>query len=205
VASCFPNSGQTCSALTRLVVPRERLDEVEHLAAEAAATFTVGDPFDTSTRLGPLASAAQRDRVRDHIARARAEGARLLIGGPEAPNGLEQGYYVRPTVLSDVTSSMAVAQEEVFGPVLTILPYDGEADAARIADDTPYGLAGGVWSADPERAARFARGIRTGQVRINGAPPNLLAPFGGFKQSGHGREFGRFGLEEFLTTQTLML
>jgi len=205
VASCFPNSGQTCSALTRLVVPRDRLAEVEAIAMDAASAYTVGDPFDAATRLGPLVSDAQRERVRGYIARGRAEGARLVVGGAEAPEGLDRGYYVRPTVFSDVQSSMTIAQEEIFGPVLCILPYDDEVDARRIANDSDYGLAGGVWSADPDRAQRFARRIRTGQVRVNRAAPNLQAPFGGFKQSGHGREFGRIGLEEFLTTKALIL
>ncbi len=205
VASCFPNSGQTCSALTRLVVPRDRLAEVEAIVVDAVGAYTVGDPFDAATRLGPLVTDAQRERVRGHISRGVAEGARLLAGGTQPPEQLEHGYYVRPTVFSGVESWMTIAQEEIFGPVLCILPYGDEDDARRIANDSAYGLAGGVWSADPDRAQRFARGIRTGQVRVNRAAHDFQAPFGGFKQSGHGREFGRFGLEEFLTTKALML
>jgi acyl-CoA reductase-like NAD-dependent aldehyde dehydrogenase len=205
VASCFLNSGQTCSALTRMLVPRDKLALVEELAVKAAEEFTVGDPFAPGTQLGPLVSEVQRQRVRDYIARGRSEGARLLTGGAEAPDGVERGYFVRPTVFSGVHSSMTIAQEEIFGPVLSILPYDSEQDAAVIANDSQYGLSGAVWSADPARAERFARGIRTGQVRVNAGPPSPLAPFGGFKQSGHGREYGRFGLEEFLTTKALHL
>ena len=205
VAACFPNSGQTCSALTRMLVPREKLAEVEALAVKAAEGFAVGDPFAPGTRLGPLVSRAQLDRVREYISKGTADGARLLTGGPEAPDGVTHGYFVRPTVFSGVDSSMAIAQEEIFGPVLAILPYGSEEDAAAIANDSQYGLSGGVWSADPARAQRFARGIRTGQVRVNKGTPSPLAPFGGFKQSGHGREYGKFGLEEFLTTKALHL
>jgi len=200
---CYLNSGQTCSALTRMVVPRSRLAEVEELAVQAAESFTPGDPFDPATRLGPLVSAVQRDRVVGYIRRGIEEGARLLTGGPEAPEGLEKGFFVRPTVFSDVTTQMTIAQEEIFGPVLCILPYDTEDEAVRIANDTIYGLAGAVWSADPARAERVARRMRTGQVDINGGSFNPAAPFGGYKQSGIGRELGRFGLEEFLEVKSL--
>ena len=205
VASCFPNSGQTCTALTRMLVPRDKLPEIEQLAVKAAQEYTTGDPFAAETRLGPLVSDTQRERVRGYIAKGTEEGARLLTGGAEAPEGSERGYFVRPTVFSGVESSMTIAQEEIFGPVLSILPYDDEEDAARIANDSAYGLSGGVWSADQGRAERFARGIRTGMVRVNKGTPSPLAPFGGFKQSGHGREYGRYGLEEFLSTKTLHL
>ena len=205
VAKCFLNSGQTCSALTRMLVPRAQLQAAEQIAAAVAAHFTVGDPFAPDTKLGPLVSAVQRERVRGYIDVGVAEGAKLVTGGAEPPEGLEQGFFVRPTVFSDVTSEMTIAQEEIFGPVLVIIPYDDEEDAVRIANDSPYGLAGGVWSGDEERAKRVARRIRTGMVEINGGAFNPLAPFGGYKQSGYGREFGKFGLEEFLQVKSMQL
>jgi acyl-CoA reductase-like NAD-dependent aldehyde dehydrogenase len=205
VAKCFLNSGQTCSALTRMLVPRDKLETAEQLAAAAAETFTPGDPFDPATRLGPLVSETQRERVRGYIEKGQGEGARLVTGGAEPPEGLDHGFFVRPTVFSDVDPSMTIAQEEIFGPVLVIQPYEDEDDAVRIANDTVYGLAGGVWSADEERAKSVARRIRTGQVEINGGAFNPLAPFGGFKQSGHGRELGRFAIEEFLQTKSMQL
>jgi acyl-CoA reductase-like NAD-dependent aldehyde dehydrogenase len=205
VAKCFLNSGQTCSALTRMLVPRQRLAEAEELAVGAAESFTPGDPFDPATRLGPLVSDAQRQRVRGYIEKGIEEGARLLTGGTEPPEGLDRGYFVRPTVFSDVSSEMTIAREEIFGPVLVIQPYEGEDDAVRIANDSEYGLAGGVWSADPERALAVARRIRTGQIEINGGAFNPLAPFGGYGQSGHGRENGRYGLEELLQVKSLQL
>jgi aldehyde dehydrogenase (NAD+) len=203
VGKCFLNSGQTCSALTRMLVPRARLEEAERIAAAVADSYTVGDPFDESSRLGPLVSDVQRERVRGYIRKGVEEGARLVAGGEEAPEGAERGYFVRPTVFSDVRSDMTIAQEEIFGPVLSIIPYDDEEDAVRIANDSQYGLAGGVWSADEERAQRVARRIRTGQVEINGGVFNPLAPFGGYKQSGHGRELGRHALEEYLQVKSM--
>ncbi|HWJ42071.1 MAG TPA: aldehyde dehydrogenase family protein [Solirubrobacterales bacterium] len=205
VAKCFLNSGQTCSALTRMLVPRQRLAEAEDLAKAAAETFTPGDPFEDSTRLGPLVSAVQRERVRGYIEKGAAEGARLITGGAEPPEGLERGFFVRPTVFSEVEAEMTIGQEEIFGPVLAIQPYEGEEDAVRIANSTPYGLAGGVWSADSERAIAVARRIRTGQIEINGGAFNPLAPFGGYGQSGHGRENGRYGIEELLQVKSLQL
>ncbi len=205
VAKCFLNSGQTCSALTRMLVPRERLAEVEEAAAATAEAFTPGDPFDAETKLGPLVSAAQRERVRGYIAKGEAEGAKLLTGGAEAPEGLERGFFVRPTVFSEVTPEMTIAREEIFGPVLAIQPYDDEADAVRIANATDYGLAGGVWSGDEDHAIEVARQLRTGQIEINGGAFNPIAPFGGFGQSGHGRENGRWGLEEYLQVKSLQL
>jgi acyl-CoA reductase-like NAD-dependent aldehyde dehydrogenase len=191
VAKCFLNSGQTCSALTRMLVPRQRLAEAEELAKAAAETFTPGDPFESSTRLGPLVSEVQRERVRGYIEKGLEEGARLITGGAEPPEGLERGFFVRPTVFSEVEPEMAIGQEEIFGPVLAIQPYEGEEDAVRIANSTDYGLSGGVWSGDKERAIAVARRIRTGQIEINGGAFNPLAPFGGYGQSGHGRENGR--------------
>ena len=203
VSMCYLNSGQTCSALTRMVVPRSRLGEVEDLAVEATAAYVPGDPFDPASRLGPLVSAAQRERVRGYIRRGIEEGAKLLTGGVEPPEGLDKGFFVRPTVFSEVRSDMTIAQEEIFGPVLSILPYDDEDDAVRIANDSSYGLAGAVWSGDPARAERVARRIRTGQVDLNGGGFNPYAPFGGYKQSGIGRELGRYGLEEYLEVKSL--
>jgi acyl-CoA reductase-like NAD-dependent aldehyde dehydrogenase len=205
VAKCFLNSGQTCSALTRMLVPRQRLAEAEELAKATAETFTPGDPFDGGTRLGPLVSGVQRDRVRGYIEKGVAEGARLITGGAEAPEGLERGFFVRPTVFSEVEAEMTIGQEEIFGPVLAIQPYEGEDDGVRIANSTPYGLAGGVWSADSDRAIAVARRIRTGQIEINGGAFNPLAPFGGYGQSGHGRENGRYGIEELLQVKSLQL
>jgi acyl-CoA reductase-like NAD-dependent aldehyde dehydrogenase len=205
VSKCFLNSGQTCSALTRMLVPRSRLAEAEQIATAVAEHFKPGDPFERGTTLGPLVSDGQRSLVRGYIRKGVEEGAKLLTGGVEPPEGLERGYFVRPTVFSEVTPEMTIAQEEIFGPVLAIMPYEDESDAVRIANDSVYGLAGGVWSADQERAKQVALRIRTGQVEINGGAFNPLAPFGGYKQSGYGRELGRFGLEEFLQVKSLQL
>jgi aldehyde dehydrogenase (NAD+) len=205
VAAAYMNSGQTCSAHTRMIVPRSRLNEVEEIAAVTAATYTTGDPFDPATRLGPLVSATQRDRVRGYIHKGEDEGASLVTGGAEAPDGLDKGYYVRPTVFSDVNQKMTIAQEEIFGPVLSIIPADDEDDAVRIANDTVYGLAGGVWAGDKDHAIAVARRMRTGQVDVNGGGFNVFSPFGGYKQSGIGRELGKYGIEEFLELKGLQL
>jgi len=205
VGKAFLNSGQTCSALTRMVVPRSKLAEVEKIAAAAADSYTVGDPFADDTKLGPLVSQAQYDRVQDYIQKGIDEGAKLIAGGPGKPEGQEQGFFVKPTVFSEVRNDMTIAQEEIFGPVLSIVPYDTEEEAVAIANDSPYGLAGGVWSADKDKAIAVARQIRTGQVEVNGGSFNPLAPFGGYKQSGLGREYGTFGLEEFLEVKSLQL
>ena len=198
VKNCYLNSGQTCTALTRLLVPRSRLTDAEDVAAQTATSMRAGDPLDEATQLGPLSSEAQRDRVRGYIAKGVEEGARLVTGGGTPPDDLPRGYHVRATVFSDVATNMTIAQEEIFGPVLSILPYDSEDDAVRIANDTQYGLAGAVWSGDRDHAVKVARQLRTGQVDINGGAFNPAAPFGGYRQSGLGRELGRFGVEEFL-------
>ncbi len=204
VSYCYLNSGQTCAATTRMLVPESRYDEAAAIATQAAAAFTVGDPMGDA-RLGPLISEVQRDRVRAYIRKGIEEGAQLLTGGPEAPDGQPKGYFVKPTVFGKVDSSMTIAREEIFGPVLSILTYKDEDDAVRIANDSVYGLAGTIWSKDEERAKRVARRVRAGQIDINGGPFNPLAPFGGFKQSGRGRESGVYGLEEFLEYKSLQL
>ncbi|MEU0220390.1 aldehyde dehydrogenase family protein [Streptomyces sp. NPDC006265] len=193
VANVMSNSGQTCSAWTRMLVHRDRYDEAVELAAAAAAKY--GD------RIGPVVNAKQQDRVRGYIEKGVAEGARLVAGGPEAPR--EQGYFVAPTVFADVTPDMTIAQEEIFGPVLSILEYEDEEDALGIANGTVYGLAGAVWAGDEAEAVAFARRMETGQVDINGGRFNPLAPFGGYKQSGVGRELGVHGLAEYLQTKSL--
>jgi len=203
VSNAFLNGGQTCSAWTRMLVPRARQDQALEVAKRAAAKFKPGDPRSPETRLGPLASAQQRERVRKYIRSGIEQGAQLVVGGPDAPEGLPKGYYVKPTIFAGVKPEMTIAREEIFGPVISVLAYQDEDDAVRIANDTIYGLAGGVWSGDAAHAERVARRMRTGQVDINGGRFNPLAPFGGFKQSGRGRELGKFGLEEFLETKSM--
>jgi len=205
VGKAFLNSGQTCSALTRMLVPRARLAEAEETAAFVATNMKVGDSFAEGMNLGPLASAAQRDRVQTYIQKGIDEGATLIAGGLGAPVGLDKGYYVKPTVFSNVTNDMTIAQEEIFGPVLVIIPFDDVDDAVRIANGTVYGLAGGVWAADKDAAVAIARRMRTGQVEVNGGAFNPNAPFGGYKQSGVGRELGEYGFEEFLEIKSLQL
>jgi len=205
INDCYLNSGQACNAQTRMLVPRARYEEAVALAKAAAERFTVGDPTSDTTKLGPLVSAMQRDRVRAYIRKGIEEGATLVTGGAEPPDGLTKGYFVRPTVFANVRNDMTIAQEEIFGPVLSIIPYETEEEAIRVANDSVYGLGGAVWSADRDRATRVARRIRTGQVAVNGGRHNPLAPFGGYKQSGLGREFGTFGLEEFLEIKSLQL
>ena len=203
VSNCYLNSGQTCTAWTRMLVHESQYDEAVEIARQTAEAFTIGDPFDESTRLGPLVSKAQRDRVASYIEKGKEEGARVVTGGNAQPK--DKGYFVEPTVFADVTTDMTIAQEEIFGPVLSILKYRDEDEALAIANDSVYGLAGGVWSGDPEKAKAFARKMQTGQVDINGGSFNVAAPFGGFKQSGVGRELGPFGLEEFTQPKSLQL
>ncbi|HEX5612145.1 MAG TPA: aldehyde dehydrogenase family protein [Burkholderiales bacterium] len=206
VNMCYLNSGQTCTALTRMLVPQSKYDEAARIAAEVAKGFTPGDPLADTTKLGPLASAAQLERVRGYIQKGISEGAELLTGGVEPPQGVPAGgYYVQPTVFGKVKPGSTIEQEEIFGPVLSIIPYKDEEDAVRIANDTIYGLAGAVWSKDEAHAQKVARRIRAGQVDVNGGAFNMNAPFGGFKQSGHGREAGVYGLEEFLEYKSLQL
>jgi aldehyde dehydrogenase (NAD+) len=206
VSGCYLNSGQTCTALTRMLVPASKYEEAAKLAVDAAKGFTLGDPLSEATRLGPLSSRMQLDRVRDYIKKGVAEGAELLTGGSEQPEGVAPGgYFVKPTVFGRVKNSMTIAQEEIFGPVLSIIPYKDEEEAVKIANDSPYGLAGAVWSGDEAHAQKVARRIRAGQIDVNGGAFNMNAPFGGFKQSGHGREAGVYGLEEFLEYKSLQL
>ncbi|MFF4370990.1 aldehyde dehydrogenase family protein [Streptomyces sp. NPDC001594] len=201
VGHVMNNTGQSCNALTRMLVHQDQYEEAVTLAAAAVAKYPSGDPRDPGTRLGPVVNAKQRDRVRGYIAKGVEEGARLVAGGLDAPQ--ERGYFVAPTVFADVTPEMTIAQEEIFGPVLAILPYQDEEEALRIANGTIYGLGGAVWAADAETAVAFARRMDTGQVDINGGRFNVLAPFGGYKQSGVGRELGPHGLGEYLQTKSL--
>ena len=203
VQACFMNSGQACAAPTRMLVPRQRQAEVVDLAKASAASTTVGDPLGEGIKVGPLINKAQFERVQGFIRKGVEEGATLVAGGPGKPEGLTQGHFVRPTVFADVRTDMTIAQEEIFGPVLVIIPYDDEEDAIRIANDSRYGLSGFVVSRDTERARRVATRLRTGQVRLNGAKHDFSAPFGGYKLSGNGREFGVFGIEEFLEAKSI--
>jgi aldehyde dehydrogenase (NAD+) len=200
---CFRNSGQSCNAPTRMLVPRGRMGEAAGLAGAVAERLKVGDPRDPATDVGPLVNARQWARVQAYIEKGMAEGARLVAGGPGKPPGLNKGYYVRPTVFADVTNDMTIAREEIFGPVLSIIGYGSEEEAIQLANDTPYGLAAYV-SGEPERARRVARRLRAGTVHVNGAPADIKAPFGGYKQSGNGREWGRFGVEEYLEVKAVM-
>jgi acyl-CoA reductase-like NAD-dependent aldehyde dehydrogenase len=202
VNNCMQNSGQTCSAWTRMIVPRARHDEAVELAKGQLAKLTLGDPFDKNTRLGPLASAGQRDSVLGFIEKGKKEGATLVAGGGK-PAQPSKGFFVEPTIFANVDNRMTIAQEEIFGPVLAVIPYDTEADAVRMANDSPYGLAGGVWGGSSEGALAVARQLRTGQVDINGGRFNVLAPFGGYKKSGIGREIGPLALEEFFQLKSI--
>jgi aldehyde dehydrogenase (NAD+) len=203
VAGCFGNSGQSCNAPTRMLVPRSRMAEAIEVAKVAAAKATVGDPAAETTRLGPVVSESQYNKIQGLIEKGIAEGAELIAGGPGKPEGLEKGYYVKPTVFANVTNDMTIAREEIFGPVLSIIAYEDDEDAVRIANDTEYGLSGYV-SGEPAHAQAIARRLRTGNVHLNGAGPDFSAPFGGYKKSGNGREWGIEGFEEFLEVKAMM-
>ena len=198
VQACFRNTGQSCNAPTRMLVPRSRIADVSAIAKQTAEDTQVGDPLTKGTNIGPLASKAQFDKVELLINKGIAEGAKLIAGGPGRPEGMTKGYFAKPTVFIEVRNNMTIAREEIFGPVLAIIPYEDDDDAVRIANDTPYGLSGFVTSGDLERARRVAKRIRSGNVHINGARPDFGGCFGGYKQSGNGREWGEAGLEEFL-------
>ena len=197
------NSGQSCNAATRMLVPSSRMDEAMEIAKAAMEAVKVGPPTSDGTTIGPVVSEVQWNKIQGLIQTAIDEGATLVTGGPGRPEGLETGYYVKPTLFGNVTNDMTIAREEVFGPVLVIIGYEDDEDAVRIANDTPYGLSGYI-SGSPERAIGIARRIRTGNMHVNGAGPDFQAPFGGYKQSGNGREWGSHGLEEFLETKAIL-
>jgi len=203
IEACFSNSGQSCDAPTRLLVERSVYDAAVALAARVADSVQVGDPAREGDHIGPVISEQQYDRIQGHIEKGIEEGARLIAGGPGRPEGFETGYYVRPTVFADVANDMSIARNEIFGPVLVMIPFDTEEEAIGIANDTPYGLAAYLQTGDPERAARVARKLRAGSVYINGGSPDWDVPFGGYKQSGNGREYGEFGLEDFLEVKAI--
>ena len=198
------NSGQSCNAPTRMLVPMARMDEAAAVAKAAAEQVKVGDPNAEDTTIGPVVSEVQYNKIQDLIQKGIDEGAKLETGGTGRPEGLNAGYYIKPTVFSHVTNDMTIAQEEIFGPVLAMIGYQDDEDAVRIANDTVYGLSGYISSENPERARDIARQIRTGNVHLNGASGDQQAPFGGYKQSGNGREWGRFGFEEFLETKAIL-
>jgi aldehyde dehydrogenase (NAD+) len=205
VRSCFVNNGQTCAALTRLIVPRELLPGVEEGLAGLVGQMRIGDPLDPATDLGPMVTDGQRQTIRGYIKQGQDEGATLVTGGADAPENLDRGFYVRPTVFSAVAPEMVISREEIFGPVLVVIPADGEDEAVRIANDSDYGLSGGVWSGNEERAIAVARRLRTGQVAVNGGRFNVRAPFGGYRLSGVGRELGEHGLAEYFEITSLQL
>ena len=204
IRSCMENSGQSCLAPTRLIVPVEKIDEAIAYAQKACERVTVGDPTNPDVKMGSMASEAQYNTTRSYIQKGIEEGAQLVVGGLDRPEGLDKGFFVQPTVFANVSNDMTIAQEEIFGPVLCIIGYENEEEAVRIANETPYGLTGYVQSADEDRARQFARRIRTGAVHINGAGVDFRAPFGGYKQSGNGREWGVYGIEEFLETKSIV-
>ena len=200
---CFNNSGQSCNAPTRMLVPESRHDEAKEIAKQAAETTKVGDPFAEDTGIGPVVSEVQFNKIQGLIEKGIEEGATLVAGGPGKPEGFNAGYYVKPTIFSDVSNDMTIAREEIFGPVLSILPYKDEDDAISIANDTEYGLSGYV-SGSQEKAQKFAEKFRSGNVHVNGAGPDFNAPFGGYKKSGNGREWGDLGFEEFLEIKAIL-
>ena len=202
-AHCFQNAGQSCNAPTRMLVPHGRLDEAASIATSIAGKTNTGNPRAAETMIGPVVNRAQWVKIQGLIKSGIDEGATLAAGGPGRPAGINKGFYVRPTVFANVTNDMTIAREEIFGPVLSIIGYEDEDDVVRIANDTPYGLAGYISSGDVERARRIARRIRAGTVNVNGASLDMAAPFGGYKQSGNGREWGRFGLDEFLEVKAV--
>jgi aldehyde dehydrogenase (NAD+) len=204
VLHVFQNSGQSCNAPTRMLVPASKMAEVEAIAKRVAATVMVGDPMSADTAVGPVVSKLQFDRVEGYIEKGIAEGANVITGGVGRPEGLRNGYFVKPTIFSNVRNDMTIAREEIFGPVLCILPYQTEDEAIAIANDTPYGLAAYVWSQDNVRARRVGSRIRAGQVALNGASGDMQTPFGGFKMSGNGREYGEFGLRDFLEVKAVI-
>lgn len=203
IDDAFRNAGQVCGGLSRMLVSRAQFNDAQEIAISKAESFVLGDPFDPTTTLGPVISDRQRDRIREYIRFGQSAGAPMLTGGPEAPEGIERGYYVKPTIFTG-DNSFRLAQEEIFGPVLMMIPFDGEEDAIAIANDSVYGLGGAIWSADPERARAVATRVRTGRIRINGTPINMKAPHGGFKLSGIGREMGRYGIEEYLEYKSVI-
>ena len=203
IYACFANSGQECSALTRLLIPEDSREEVVEVIASKIGRYTVGDPMDGTSKCGPLVSKRQQESVSRYISTGIDEGATLVAGGEGMPDDLDSGFYVRPTVFADVTPQMTVFREEIFGPVLCITTYSNEEEAIELANDSEYGLSGGVWSGDESRAMKVARKLRTGQVSINGGAFNVTAPFGGYKKSGLGRELGVHGMEEFLETKSI--
>jgi len=205
VNDCYFNSGQTCAAHTRMLVPESKYEEAAKKAVEVARSLNIGKADDANAKLGPVISKTQQERVRSYIKKGVEEGAELLCGGPEQPDDLPEGYFIKPTVFGKVTQDMTIAREEIFGPVLSILTYKDEEDAIRIANDTVYGLSNGVWSSNPDHAKKVARRLRSGNVIINGGAFNMMAPFGGYKQSGNGREHGPYALDDYLETKALQM
>ena len=205
IGACHQNSGQTCSALTRLIIPESMSDEVYEIIADKNNSYTVGDPLEESTRCGPMVSLRQQKSVSKYIESGINEGATLISGGLGMPEGISKGYYVKPTIFANVSPDMKIWKEEIFGPVLVITTYKSEEEALKLANDSIYGLSGGVWSKDEERAIKFAKDMRTGQVSVNGGAFNVSAPFGGYKLSGNGRELGAHGLNEFLEIKSIQL